>query len=46
MDSMASDIEVSETQECIGVIVEEGIYEVEDISLTLLQLASINVSKI
>jgi hypothetical protein len=46
MDSMVGDTEVSETQECTGVIVEEGIYEVEDVSLTLLQLASINVSKI
>jgi hypothetical protein len=45
MDSMAGDTKVLKTQECIGVIMEEGIDEVEDIVLTLLQLASIKVGK-
>jgi hypothetical protein len=42
---MAGDTEVSKTQECTGVIMEEGIDEVEDIALTLLQHTYIKVSK-
>jgi hypothetical protein len=45
MDSMAGDTKVPKTQESTGVIMEEGIDEVEDVALTLLQLESTEVSK-